>query len=336
MAASFFDLTDEHKRDALNLAATQSGRPAHLLEKDIWVVWCLNKLFESEYGNHLVFKGGTSLSKAYSVINRFSEDIDVTLDIRQMIPALTAKGHLPSNQSQRKKWTDAIKRELPLWLEQSILPLLTDKVGQGQLEATVTHENESLFIEYAAVEKGSGYVRPAVMLEFGARSTGEPASYIEVDCDAARYVDGVDFPHAKPRVMSAERTFWEKATACHVFVAADNFSIDRRARHWYDLVCLYDHGIAQQAINDRILANDVATHKALFFRYRDADGQFVNYSEAVNGHLQLRPTKASLEQLANDYARMVGDGLLFEDSAPSFEHMMTKCRQIEELANSAT
>lgn len=88
MTERYLSLSQEDRLEALGVVATQSGRPAHLLEKDIWVVWTIDGLFSSELGKHLVFKGGTSLSKAYGVIGRFSEDIDVTYDVRELIPEL--------------------------------------------------------------------------------------------------------------------------------------------------------------------------------------------------------------------------------------------------------
>ncbi len=88
MAESYLSLSREDRLEALGVAATASGRPIHLLEKDIWVVWAIDALFSADFGKHLVFKGGTSLSKAYNVIGRFSEDIDVTYDVRELIPEL--------------------------------------------------------------------------------------------------------------------------------------------------------------------------------------------------------------------------------------------------------
>jgi predicted nucleotidyltransferase component of viral defense system len=92
MAEDYLKLSREDRLEALGVAATQSGRPIHLLEKDIWVVWAIDALFSLEFGKHLVFKGGTSLSKAYDVIGRFSEDVDVTYDVRQLIPELIGNG----------------------------------------------------------------------------------------------------------------------------------------------------------------------------------------------------------------------------------------------------
>jgi predicted nucleotidyltransferase component of viral defense system len=86
-------LSREDRLKALGVAATASGRPVHLLEKDIWVVWALQGLFASLLGKHLVFKGGTSLSKGYDIIQRFSEDIDLTYDVRELIPELASRHH---------------------------------------------------------------------------------------------------------------------------------------------------------------------------------------------------------------------------------------------------
>jgi len=105
----FFQLSRTEQLGALNMAADVSARPPHLLEKDIWVVWSLRHLFTGPYAEHLVFKGGTSLSKAYGVIRRFSEDIDLTYDIRTIAGDLVGNSDapLPASKSQGKKWSEA-------------------------------------------------------------------------------------------------------------------------------------------------------------------------------------------------------------------------------------
>jgi hypothetical protein len=111
MADAFLSLPVEDRREALRVAADRSGRPAHLLEKDVWVVWALATLFGSDIGAHLVFKGGTSLSKAYGVIRRFSEDVDLTYDIRAIAPDLVGENGeaLPKNRSEEKRWSKAVR-----------------------------------------------------------------------------------------------------------------------------------------------------------------------------------------------------------------------------------
>jgi len=176
MADAFLHLPVEDRREALSVAADRSGRPAHLLEKDVWVVWALATLYGSAIGEHLVFKGGTSLSKAYQVIRRFSEDVDLTFDIRAIAPDLVGEvgEALPKNRSEEKRWSSEVRRRLPRWLEGSVQPIIAEALAAEALAATIRVEGEKLFIDYQAGTAGSGYVAPSVMLEFGARSTGEP------------------------------------------------------------------------------------------------------------------------------------------------------------------
>ena len=101
MPESWFELSSADQSEALEVAAGRSGRPAHLLEKDIWVVWALSAIYDSPLGNTLTFKGGTSLSKVYKVIDRFSEDIDLTYDIRELVSDLLRDGN-PIPASVRK------------------------------------------------------------------------------------------------------------------------------------------------------------------------------------------------------------------------------------------
>src|SRR5579859_4519133 len=111
MKENFFSLSIGDRKEALEVAASNSGRPAYVLEKDAWVVWTLSALFTSPFAKHLVFKGGTSLSKVYKAIDRFSEDIDVTYDIRAIAEDLVKEAGedaLPSTKSQAKKWREAI------------------------------------------------------------------------------------------------------------------------------------------------------------------------------------------------------------------------------------
>lgn len=334
MADTFFHLSVRDRREALNVAADRSGRPAHLLEKDAWVVWALQTLYGSDLGEHLVFKGGTSLSKAFGVIRRFSEDVDLTYDIRAIAQDLVgdATDPLPPTSSAEKRWTDIVRTRLSGWVEGTAQPIITNALATDALMATVRADSEKLFIEYEATQSGSGYVAPTVMLEFGARSTGEPASYRDITCDASGFVKDVLFPTARPRVMHAERTFWEKATAIHVFCRQERVRGNRFSRHWHDVVRLDDAGVADAAFADRELANAVARHKGMFFREKAADGSQIDYGVAVKGGLQLVPSGDAHKALAEDYTRMTEDGLLLDDAEP-FETVMERCADIAHRAN---
>lgn len=334
MAESYFSLSREDRLEALGVAATASGRPDYLLEKDIWVVWALQGLFESKLGEHLVFKGGTSLSKGYGIIERFSEDIDLTYDVREIIPEL-AKGDppLPETNSQAKKWSNTARDRLPEWVKNEALPVLQKHAEATGADVKFRVEGEVIYLDYDRLTQGSAYVPPWVKLDFGARSTGEPAEARAVTCDAADYLPGVEFPTAQPKIMLPKRTFWEKASAVHVFCAQGSINGDRLSRHWHDLVRLDDDGFAQAAFDDKPLAKEVADWKGKLYRQRDRDGNWVDYQAAISGKLQLVPDAEMREELKADYEAMVEAGLMLGD-AMSFDDLMQQCERLQERANS--
>jgi hypothetical protein len=171
------------------------------------------------------------------------------------------------------------------------------------------------------------------MLEFDARSTGEPSEPRAIHCDAANHLEGVEFPTATPKVMRAERTFWEKATAIHVFCAQGEFrGGDRFARHWHDVTRLDAAGFADAAIADKALARAVAEHKAVFFAEKNTHGEVIDYHAAIGGALQLVPNDGALAKLAVDYQHMVDDGLFLDDVEP-FDTLLERCRAIQRKAN---
>lgn len=336
MAEDFLRLSAEDRHDALAVAAERLARPVHLLEKDVWVVWALNVLFSAPFGEHLVFKGGTSLSKAFNAIRRFSEDVDLTYDMRELAGELTGKGPhpLPPSGSQEKKWTSALKAKLTDWVATTALPTIEQAIGAEQASATVMvnpGDEHSILLKYEPASAGSGYVKPVVLLEFGGRSTGEPCVQTQVRCDAAEALPQVVFPMANPRVMRAERTFWEKATAIHVLCAGGKTRGERFSRHWYDLVQLDRKGYVESALADHALATQVAQHKNAFFKEK-AGGVTLDYLQAVNGGLRLVPEGEFLTLLADDYAKMVDDGLLLDEAEP-FASLLAHCREIAERAN---
>jgi hypothetical protein len=262
--------------------------------------------------------------------------VDLTYDIRAIAPDLVGDNGegLPKTRSEEKRWSSEVRRRLPAWVAETVQPVIANALPAEGLAAAIRVEDDKLFIDYEATAAGSGYVAPNVMLEFGARSTGEPASLRDVVSDASGLIDGLIFPTARPRVMHAERTFWEKATAIHVFCLQDQLRGDRFARHWHDVVRLDEAGLADAGFADRALANAVARHKGMFFAEKAADRRPIDYAAAVNGGLELVPGGDAAKALDEDYGRMVEDGLLLDDAEP-FEALMTRCADIAARANRA-
>ena len=137
--------------------------------------------------------------------------------------------------------------------------------------------------------------------------------------------------------MLAERTFWEKATAVHVYCKQQRSRGEgggggRLSRHWHDLMKLDDTGYAEKALGNRVLALSVARHKSMFFREKDRAGNWVDYGVAVSGGLQLVPDGPAYRVLADDYDRMLTDGMLLDDEE-QFEDLMERCADIQRRAN---
>ena len=331
----FLSLADRDRSYALATTASTSGRRAHLLEKDVWVVQTLEALVATPFGGHMTLKGGTSLAKAYGVTRRFSEDLDVTYDIRAIAPDLVGEGMdeaLPVTRSQERRWTREIRSRLNVWVQEQLLPAVEAYFVRTSVFTRLKADGDRLYVGYTPLFEDYGFVKPEVVVEFGARSTGEPHKERHVECDAAPFLTDLSFPSANPLVMLAERTFWEKATAVHVFCRQQRNRGERLSRHWHDLVRLDDAGFAERSLVDQDLAQSVARHKALFFREKDTTGTWIDYEAAVSGDLQLVPEGSFYEALAEDYGRMVNDGMLLGDEE-TFDELMRRCEDIQNRAN---
>lgn len=336
MTEYFFSLDEKDRREALEHGRAETGRPAHLLEKDVWVVWVLRTLFESQLGTDLTFKGGTSLSKVYKVIDRFSEDIDLTYDIRKLIPDLIDEGgELPANRSQSRKWTQAVRHRLPDWIAQNLQPTIQAALAREGLDVRLEingQQSDKLLLHYPALTRGTGYIAPVVTLEFGARATGEPHQTFQVTCDIASCLAEISFPVASPQVMSLARTFWEKATAAHVYCLQGRLRSERYARHWHDLAAIARSPGFPAVIADRAAAVSVVRHKSAFFAEKDANGQAIDYTAAIAGNLKIVPTGDAKAALAEDYEAMLVDEVMTGD-ALSFQGLMEACTELETRMN---
>jgi hypothetical protein len=338
VAESFLELSRDDQREVLEQVRAKTDRPTNMLEKDVWVVWTLSALFDSPLAADLTFKGGTSLSKAYKVIDRFSEDIDLTYDIRKLIEDLIGgQGVLPTSRSQANKWTKAVRERLPEWIAANVRPVLEAALAQDHMEARLEiggEEKDKLLLHYPALKHGTGYVPPVVTLEFGGRATGEPRQVLPVTCDMDGHVANVSFPTASPLVMSVARTFWEKATAAHVYCSQGRIRSERYARHWHDLAALGRSHYFAGAVADRAVASTVAQHKSFFFIERDRAGSVIDYMSAVTGHLKIVPEGDARAALAEDYAHMLADQVMLGQGL-TFDQLMQACNEIQAQANKA-
>ena len=309
MAEYYFKIPEKDRRWLLAAAATKIGLPAAQLEKDIWIVWCLQKLFGAFFAAALVFKGGTSLSKAFmALIERFSEDVDIACDIHYFAPDLaneilqiTSKA-----QPQINKLPVVVRKRLKSWISGTVVPLLEKELAKTDPLARITVRDRVIYLLYPSVTPLSPYVKKEIKLEFSPCVSKEHSNQLPVICDLARSVENLELPHSLPQVMNAERTFWEKVAAVHAFCKQQRMSAKRFARHSYDIAQLDSAGIGVKAVGNKELVETVAINKAMLYREKDREGKVIDFHDTViSGKIQLIPSTETRLLLKEDYIEMV-------------------------------
>lgn len=331
-AEHYFDLSLAEQAELLHGLAPVLGRRAEILEKDIWLCQGLGVLFALPIRKPMAFKGGTSLSKVYQAIERFSEDIDVTIDYRSLVADVPDLASL--SNTQRKKLSDALKVTLVKHVTEELVPALREALAQALPAHKVTIEvsdgAEKLWLYYpSAVENTDAYLRPSVLLEFGGRNATLPQDTMTIVPDVAAHAPGLVFPTAQVVVLSPMRTFWEKATLIHVECHRPDLRVgaERLSRHWYDLARLADHEVGRRALADTELLRDVLRIKETFYR-----SGFSHYELCQAGGLRLIPDAALLNALQRDYQAML-DAQMFYGETLVFDRIVERLTALEREIN---
>lgn len=281
----------------------------------------------------MAFKGGTSLSKVFGAIARFSEDVEITLDYRGLDGSFDpfAEG---VSRNRLKKFSEALKSFVRGHAHGVVAPhlqkMLADEFDADAFQLEVSGDGEQMRVHYPTVLEAPGdYVGNSVLIEFGGRNITEPNEEHEVRPDIAEHVAELDFPRSTVRVLSPTRTFWEKATLIHVECQRDQFrtGAERLSRHWYDLAMLADLAPGQAAVADRALLADVVKHKKVFY-----NASYANYDACLAGQLRLIPEHAALAALRDDFQRMIGAGM-FIGEPPAFDAIVDRLRALETTIN---
>ncbi|MHA7882126.1 nucleotidyl transferase AbiEii/AbiGii toxin family protein [Nitratireductor rhodophyticola] len=317
-----------------------------IIEKDFWVCWTLKRLFglPKNAAASLVFKGGTSLSKAFGIIRRFSEDIDLSFDRADL--GYTGDRDPEQEGISRKKagrLIDDLVEDVERHIADRLLPALraaiVDELGEPQdNEWTLSIDEadaQTLNFHYpialpAAEYQGMAYITPRVRLELGARGDPWPVETKDIHPYAAEdFSDFFEDPYTAVTVLSARRTFWEKATALHAEANRPAASATPQyfSRHYYDLAMLLGSDEGKAAAADLELLATVAKHKATFFR-----SGWANYDAARPGTLRLMPNEARIKDLRADYREMAP--MMFDDSPPSFDDILSTIEKLQESINS--
>jgi hypothetical protein len=328
VADAFLQLSPEEQADILQTRASKLGQRAEHLEKDLWICWVLQGLFGMPGCLPMAFKGGTSLSKVYGAIRRFSEDVDVTVEYKSLDQSIDPFDPKTS-RTARDKYTEILKVKLAGYTNNVIRPhfeiLLSQLSERPTTAIKISADGEKLFIPYPS-RFGKD---ESVLLEFGGRNVILPNEDHRLRPYVAAELPDLGFPEATVQVLSPRRTFWEKATLIHVACnrSSPNLDSDRQSRHWHDLAILADHEIGKASIADRHLLDDVVKHKNIFFR-----ASYAKYEACASGGLRLIPEKALREALRLDYEKMIADGM-FEGDPPSFESIVRRLEALEKEIN---
>ena len=277
----------------------------------------------------MAFKGGTSLSKVYGVIDRFSEDVDITLDYQDFNDGFDPFA-LGATKNQVKLFGKRLKARVAGYTRDVVAPALraaTERLATvDRCAVQVGDDGETVVFAYpSVVEQPHAYLKSDVQLEFGGRNVIVPSEEHQLVPDIATAVPGLEYPVAAVTVLSPMRTFWEKATLVHVECHRRRLASrpGRLSRHWFDLACLVRHDIGKAALADRELLRDVVRHKKVFF-----NSDYANYDCCLDGRLRLVPDPDQLPGLQSDYNQMRRAGIVGIE-APDFDALMGRIRDLE-------
>jgi hypothetical protein len=328
---NFNDITRNEKENIFQQISNQYGLPPFAVEKDWWVVQTLSVIFNMEVAQHLVFKGGTSLSKAWNLIERFSEDIDLAID-REF---LGYQGELSKNQRTK------LRKAASEYLFEHFFPDLQKRFIENGfehndfeiLEAKDSDEDPRIIvINYPNVISPPGYMQPKVQIEIGCRSLREPFTYrtfgslVDVSYSNAEFAcDPITVPAVNP-----ERTFLEKIFLLHeeFHRPPEKKRVERLSRHIYDVVKLSKTSFAEKALSSQELYEKIVEHRYKFTRVGG-----INYNLLQPQTIDPVPVSEVINAWRADYNRMM-EQIIFEENPPSFDQIMKELIDLRQRINS--
>lgn len=289
-------LSQQQRLELFEQTAQQTGIEAVIVEKDFWVCWTLHELFHlPQIGERLIFKGGTSLSKVFKVIERFSEDIDVSIDRTFLGFGGVNEPEAGASNKEKQRRIEALRTACQQKIATVLHPALDAAIkakvrANDQWSLRLDEEDpdqQTLLFDYPSsfAPDAVGYVRRAVKIELGARADHWPCETKPVTPFVAEaFPKGFKEPSCAVKVLAVERTFWEKATILHAEFhrPADKAMPERFSRHYCDFHELIRKGVAVTATAKPELLARVAEHKHLFFK-----SSWAKYGEATKGTLRI-------------------------------------------------
>jgi len=317
------------ERRELFMATAQAMQVhAAIIEKDFWVCWVLDYLFQnSPWKDKLVFKGGTSLSKAYHAIERFSEDIDLVLDWR-LLGYSTDEPWQERSATRQNEFNIEANHQCAAFLAREFVPAISQSLIElATLEIGIVAREQDVLIQYPHSFSLSAII-PQIKLEIGPLAAWIPKEKREIRPYAAeKFPNLFTQPSTNVSTVKAERTFWEKATILHQEAhrpPAGRFP-SRYSRHYYDL-----YKLSRSPIRDKALAQLDLLQKVVDFKMKFYRSPWAKYEEAQPGGLRLSPPTGRVADLRKDYQSM--QPMLFGD-IPGFEDILAELAALQKMVN---
>ena len=326
-------LTDETRLNIFTEIAGRMGLPASAIEKDWWVTRTLQLVFQTEIAKHTVFKGGTSLSKAWNLIDRFSEDIDLALD-RKFLGFDKADTEMSGSQVAK------LRRHSLKYISEKYFPMLQKTFHDAgytdvklQLSEIKSPDEDPVKIEvaYPVLTEKVAYINPPVVIEIGSRSEKEPFSETQFSSLVGEHFKERDFADSNIKIptVNPERTFLEKVFLLHEAFQQPQkkVKVDRQSRHLYDLEKLMETEFAEKAIADHQLYEHIVEHRRIF----NPIGGGVSYDNHVPEKINPLPPKALENAWKKDYEDMQ-KSMIYKESI-SYAKLIERITELKNRIN---
>lgn len=326
----FLTLTDSQRKNVYESISHKVNLPAQVIEKDFWVTAVLQTVFSLPIAEHLVFKGGTSLSKGWKLIERFSEDIDLAVD-----PVFLGANEGDLTKKQIKK----LRKVSSLFVLEQLTPMIRERIADVGLQSFITLEAQpngegdntypeprQVYFHYKSVfEETLSYLRPDIVLEVSARSLLEPTDAIEVKSILAEHLPFEPLTKATVHTAVPAKTFLEKAFLLHEMfsVPEQGMKAERKSRHLYDLYMMMNKDFAKSAIKDNQLWESIRHHREIYTSVRDMD-----YTPEVRHRMQLVPREDIIDVWRNDYEAMK-ESMIY-GKRPTFEELVASLSELQD------
>lgn len=329
----YFLLTTAQQRTILEQTATKQSLPKQAIEKDLWVSTILQIVFGLPCADCLVFKGGTSLSKVWKLINRFSEDIDLAIDrsVFGLGGNLTKKQVKSLRKASSLFVRDTLYQQLVEAINQTVLKDMCQVEPESDGDGSITlvyPEPRSIYIKYNSVFHDKlNYILPVVKIEVGARSLLEP----NVKTTITSIVEGTlptistSIANVVVKAATAEKTFLEKAFLLHeLFSVSEDVAANRRSRHMYDLYMMMEKGIADKAIQKDELWETIRQLRSMLTSVSGVD-----YTQEIRNNIHLLPPEKCITNWLDDYDEMK-DAMIY-NNPPEFLLIVDSMGRLENM-----